>query len=84
MDDRKCNLNQKWNKDKCPCECKKLKEYLTCGKNCIANPITCCCKNGKYLTSIIDDSVIRCDQIIEITKAIPTKTTSTKTVPINI
>ena len=26
---------------------------------------TCSCKNGKYLASIMDDSVITCDVIIE-------------------
>ena len=37
------------------------------------NPATCSCKNGKYLASIIDDSVIMCDKIIEEeTKTVPT------------
>ena len=31
----------------------------------IWNPATCSCENGKYLTSIMDDSVITCDGIIE-------------------
>ena len=30
------------------------------------------CENGKYLTSIIEDSVIRCDETIEETIAVPT------------
>ena len=38
--------------------------------NYIWNPATCSCKNGKYLASIIDDSVITCDQMIEETKTI--------------
>ena len=29
------------------------------------NPATCSCENGKYLASIIDDSVITCDEVIE-------------------
>ena len=33
-------------------------------KNYNWNPATCCCKNGNDLTSIIDDSVITCDEII--------------------
>ena len=33
-------------------------------KNYIWNPATCCCENGKYLASIIDNSVITCDEII--------------------
>ena len=36
------------------------------------NPAAYSCKNGKYLASIIDDSVIACDEIIEVTKGIPT------------
>ena len=46
---RKCNSNQKWNTHKCWCECKNQ-------KNIICAP--CSCKNGKYLGSIIDDSII--------------------------
>ena len=30
------------------------------------NPATSSCKNGRYLGSIIDDSVITCDEIIYI------------------
>ena len=29
------------------------------------NPATCNCKNEKYLASIIDDSVVRCNEIAE-------------------
>ena len=32
------------------------------------NPATCICKNGKYLASIIDESVITCEKIIDTTK----------------
>ena len=35
------------------------------GKDYIWNPATCSCKNGKYLESIIDDSVIAFDETIE-------------------
>ena len=31
----------------------------------MCNPDLCNCKNGKYLTSIMDDSAIKCDEIIE-------------------
>ena len=49
-------------------------------KDYIWNHVTCC-KNGKYLASIIDDSVITCDEILdaeaklqdEETETIPTK-----------
>ena len=29
---KKCNSNQKWNGDKCRCECKNSKEYFVCEK----------------------------------------------------
>ena len=46
------------------CECKK---YHICEKGYIWNPTTCSCKNGKYLESITNDSVI--DEIDEIIDA---------------
>ena len=40
------------------------------------SPATCNCENGKYLASIMDDSVITCNEVIEIyhgeIKTIPT------------
>ena len=33
-------------------------------KDYVWNPATCSCENGKYLASILDDSVIICDEII--------------------
>ena len=36
-------------------------------KDYIWNPSTCTCKIGKYLASIIDDSVITCNEIMETT-----------------
>ena len=41
-------------------------------KDYIWNPATCNSENGKYLASIIDDSVITCDEIIKETKIIIT------------
>ena len=61
FDGRKCNSSQWWNNDKCWFESKK---YRICEKGYIWNPATCKCKNGKYLASIIDDSVITCDAVI--------------------
>ena len=49
-------------------------------KSYIWNSTTCNCENGKYLGSIIDDSVITCYEIIEDTKTVPTKAATTKTV----
>ena len=37
------------------------------------NPPACSYKIGKYLASIVDDSVITCDESIAETKTVPTK-----------
>ena len=66
------------NNDKCRCECKKHDMYE---KDYIWNPSTCSCKNGKYLASIIDDSVITCDEIID--DEAKSNDKETLTVPIN-
>ena len=47
-------------------------------KDYIWNPATSSCKNDKYLASIIEDSVITCDEVIN-----TTKTFATKTIPTN-
>ena len=54
-----------------------------CEKDYIWNLATCNCENSKYLASIIDDSVIKCDEIIDTViktvsaTIVPTKSTST-------
>ena len=52
--------------------CKKIH---ICEKDFL-EPATCNCENGKYLASIMDDSVIICDEVIksydEEIKTIPT------------
>ena len=51
-------------------------------KDYIWNPATCSCENGKYLANIMDDSVIRCDEIIDVeTKSYDGET---KTIPANL
>ena len=37
-----------------------------CEKDYIWNPATCSCKYSKYLASIIDNSEIKCDEIIDV------------------
>ena len=61
-DGRNGNSYQWWNNDKCPFECKERHE---CEKDYVWNPAPCNCKNGKYLASIMIDSAIICDEIIE-------------------
>ena len=63
---RQCNWNQKWNNDKCRCECKK---HHICEKDYIWNPATCSWESVKYLASIIDNSVIKGDEIIDAKEA---------------
>ena len=62
FDGRKYNLNQKWNNDKCWCECK---QHHTCEKDYTWSPTICSCENDKYLANIMDDWVITCDEIID-------------------
>ena len=40
-------------------------------KDYIWNHTICNCENGKYLASVIDDSVIKFGEVIEETKSIP-------------
>ena len=63
---------------------KNSKEHNSCKKDYIWNPATCSCKTDKDLASIIDDSVIICDETIDaVTESYgeKTKRTATKTVP---
>ena len=43
---RRCNLNQKWNNNKCRFECENPKEHQ-CKKSSFWNSTTCSCENGK-------------------------------------
>ena len=52
-----------------------------CKKDYIYNQAICSCTNGKYLASIIDDSVITCDEFIDARAKLCNK--ETKTVPTN-
>ena len=53
-------------------------------KDYVWNLATCSCKNGRCLTSIMDDSAITCDEIIESynekTKNIPTNSNEKKVI----
>ena len=73
-----CNSRQKWNEDKCWCECKEdLINKLVCDKGYIWNPSTCACDKlceiGQYLDyknricrkSLIDKSVEECINVID-------------------
>ena len=60
FDETKCNSNQWWNNDKFWCESKK---HLISEKDCLES--TCNCENGKYIASIMDNSEIMCNEVIE-------------------
>ena len=51
-----------------------------CKRDYIWNPAACSCENDKCVGSIIEGSVIRCDEIIEEAKTVPTKTFPTKSI----
>ena len=72
---RKYNLNQNWNNDKRWCECKNPKENQ-CKKGYFWNPAKCSCENDKYAKRI-GNSAVTCNEVIEETKTIPPKSTST-------
>ena len=59
---RNCNSDQWWNNYKCSRESKKREK---CEKEYIWNSAACNCENGKHLASIMEDSAIMCDEIIE-------------------
>ena len=58
------------------CKCKK---HDICEKEYVWNPSTCNCENGKYLSSIMDDLAIMCDEIIDA----EAKSNNEETVPTN-
>ena len=62
MEEHVIQTNQWWNNDKYQCDCKK---FHVCEKDYVWNPDACNCENGKYLASIMDDSAIMCDEVIE-------------------
>ena len=41
FDSQKCNSDQMWNKDKCPCKCKNPMKHCVCKKYYIWNLSTC-------------------------------------------
>ena len=56
----------------------KIWKNIVSKKEYIWNLATCSRENGNYLASIIEDSVITCDENIEATKTAPMKTVLTK------
>ena len=47
LDASVCNNKQRWNEDKCKCECKELIDKDVCDRRSIWNPINCECECDK-------------------------------------
>ena len=62
FDGIKCKSNQWWNNDRCRCECKKIH---VCEKDYIWNHVRNC-RNREKLASIMDDSNVIFDNIIDV------------------
>ena len=71
FDGRKCNLNQKWNNDKCWRECENPIEHCACKEYFVWNSGVFSCetdeylKNYCYVKNLFNCSVITCDNIID-------------------
>ena len=61
---------QKWNNKTCQCECKN---YHKCEKDYNWNPSTYICKNTKYMKSVADTSLTKCNEIVNVMKNLSTK-----------
>lgn len=67
FDSAECNSNQKWNNDIFWWKCKK---YSVCKKDYSLNLSTCTREIGAYFESIVNDSVITCGKIINVTDTV--------------
>ena len=61
-------------------QCKNLKDHLVSEKGYFCNPAICNCENGKHAESIIGDSIVICNEIIDTAKTVLIKIYPTKTV----
>ena len=74
-----CNNKQRWNSDKCRCECKELIDREMCDNGFIWNPSNCKCEcdkscdvgeyldyeNCKYRKKLLDKLVDECTEVVE-------------------
>ena len=79
-----CKNKQRWNKDKCRCECKELIDKVVCDKGYVCNPSNCefgcdkSCSIGEYLNysnckcrkKLVDPLVEECTKTIEEVKLV--------------
>ena len=59
-----CNNKQRWNRDKCRCECKELIDKEVCDKGFIWNPSNCECECHKSfnISQYLDYSDCKCER----------------------
>ena len=84
VDEIICNSKQRWNEDKCRCECKELIDKGVCYKRYVWNPSNCececdkSCNIGEYLDyssckcrkKLIDPLLEECTENIDETKLV--------------
>ena len=63
---KECNSNEKWNKDKCQGEGKNPIKHRIWKANYVWNPSACASEiNYAYTKSLLDDTIVTCDEIID-------------------
>ena len=72
-----CSSKQKSNNKICQCECKN---FCKCEKDYGLNPSTFIYENSKYLNSVADTSVTKCDEIVIFVNNVLTKKTNAITI----
>ena len=61
-----------------------VKVNVSAKKDYRSNPRTCICENSKYLKSIADTLIIKCDKILSVMDIVSTKNTNTIATNISI
>ena len=81
-----CNSKQRWNKDRCRCECRELIDKGVCDKGLIFNPSNCKCECDKSCnTSQYSDNLdCKCKKIIDLIVEKCTEYDDDKTKLVNI
>ena len=72
-----CSSKQKSNNKICQCECKN---FCKCEKDYGLNSSTFIYENSKYLNSVADTSVTKCDEIVILVNNVLTKKTNAITI----
>ena len=62
LDKKVCNNKQKWNKEKCRCECLKIEK---CSGNSFFNVVNCSCEMKKATALIVEEYDIETDDVMK-------------------